>query len=275
MDLEAIKARLNAIQKTPNGGNKADRQSLFWKPTIGKQTVRVVPSKYNSTIPFSEIFFHYGIDKPVMVSPINWGEKDPIVEFAAQLKKTNDKENWRLAKKIEPKARYFAPVIVRGEEDKGVRLWQFGKEIYETFLQMAVDEEIGDYTDVMEGRDIKLTTVGPESTGTPYNKTTISPSMRSTQLGEGEQINLWKENQPNPKDLFKPFTFDEMKLSLQNWLNPQTEEGEIIDDEKEETPKTNYSLNTSSQSVKQSKLDKFDSLFDDDSKSPKDLPWDN
>jgi hypothetical protein len=38
-------------------------------------------------MPFSEIFFHYGIDKPVMVSPINWGDKDPIVEFAAQLKK--------------------------------------------------------------------------------------------------------------------------------------------------------------------------------------------
>ena len=100
MDLEAIKSRLNAIQKTTNGKNGGDRASMFWKPTVGKQTVRVVPSKYNSSMPFSEIFFHYGIDKPVMVSPINWGEKDPIVEFAATLKKTNDKENWRLAKKI-------------------------------------------------------------------------------------------------------------------------------------------------------------------------------
>ena len=131
MDLEAIKSRLNAMQKTTNGKGGGERASMFWKPTVGKQTVRVVPSKYNPTMPFSEIFFHYGIDKPVMVSPINWGDKDPIVEFAAQLKKTNDKENWKLAKKIEPKARYFAPVIVRGEEDKGVRLWQFSKEIYE------------------------------------------------------------------------------------------------------------------------------------------------
>jgi hypothetical protein len=87
MDLEAIKSRLNAIQKTSNGKNGGDRASMFWKPTVGKQTVRVVPSKYNSSMPFSEIFFHYGIDKPVMVSPINWGEKDPIVEFAATLKR--------------------------------------------------------------------------------------------------------------------------------------------------------------------------------------------
>jgi len=272
MDLDAIKSRLNAMQKTSNG-NGGERASLFWKPTVGKQTVRVVPSKYNPSMPFSEIFFHYGIDKPVMVSPLNWGDKDPIVEFAAQLKKTNDKENWKLAKKIEPKARNLAPVIVRGEEDKGVRLWQFGKEIYETFLQMAVDEEVGDYTDVMEGRDIKLTTVGPESTGTPYNKTTIAPSMKNSPLGEAEQIRLWKENQPNPKDLFKPFSFDEMKIALQNWLNPQAEEGEIIDDEKEvaEAPKTNYSMNTSTAAVKQSKLDKFDSLFEEEESD--DLPF--
>ena len=42
------------------------------------------------------------------------------------------------------------------------------------------------------------------------------------------------------------------------------QEVDIIDDEKEveEAPKTNYSLNTSVQNVKQNKLDKFDSLFD-------------
>ena len=134
---------------------------------------------------------------------------------------------------------------------------------------MAVDEEVGDYTDVMEGRDIKLTTVGPEATGTPYNKTTIAPSMKNTPLGDADQILLWKDNQPNPKETFKPFTFDEMKLALQNWLTPESIEGDIIDDEKEqETPETNYSLNTSAAAVKQSKLDKFDSLFEEEDDLP-------
>jgi hypothetical protein len=273
MDLNFIKQKMAAMQQKPEqskGGNK----DLFWKPPVGKVQIRIVPSQYNDKSPFKELLFYYGIDRPVMISPLNFGEKDPIAETAKQLRQTSDKENWRLAKKLDPKMRVFAPVVVRGEEDKGVRLWQFGKEIYEAFLQMAVDEEVGDYTDVMEGRDIKLTTVGPESTGTPYNKTTVAPSMKNSPLGEAEQVRLWKDNQPNPKELFKPFSFDEMKIALQNWLSPEPEEGAIVDDEKEvvEAPKTHYSMNTSTAAVKQSKLDKFDSLFEEDNASD-DLPF--
>ena len=132
MDLNAIRSKLNSLQQTNKGGN-SDR-SLFWKPSIGKQVIRIVPNKFNKSNPFTEVYFHYGIGERTMISPINFGEKDPIVEFAKQLRNTSDKENWRLAKKLDPKMRVFAPVIVRGEEDQGVKLWQFGKNTYLEFL---------------------------------------------------------------------------------------------------------------------------------------------
>ena len=47
---------------------------------------------------------------------------------------------------------------------------KFGKQVYEELLALAVDDEIGDYTDIVNGRDLTVETVGPESTGTPYNK---------------------------------------------------------------------------------------------------------
>ena len=59
-----------------------------------------------------------------------------------------DTTNWQLAKKLDPKMRVFAPVIVRGEEDKGVRPWEFGKEIYMQLLGIAEDEDYGDFTDI-------------------------------------------------------------------------------------------------------------------------------
>jgi hypothetical protein len=265
MNLDAIKKKLESMQKTSNGGSSNNSSNVKrFKPTVGKQTVRVVPFKYNKEFPFTEMRFYYGIgSKKVIASPLNWGEKDPIAEFAKQLRGTNDKENWRLAKKLDPKTRIYAPVIVRGEEAEGVQLWEFGKEIYEAFLQMAADEEVGDFSDIMSGRDIKLVTVGPESTGTAYNKTTIAPSMKTTSLSEDSKlIEKWLDEQENPLDLYKPLAFDVIKQALQEWLNPEDEVEETVEVVKEE-PKTNYSL-SAKPAAKKSKADNFDSLFDDD-----------
>ena len=90
---------------------------------MGKHSIRIVPSVFNKSNPFKEVYMHYGINNRTMMSLTNFNEKDPIVEFAQGLRKSSEKDNWQLAKKLEPKMRVFAPVIVRGEEDKGVRLW--------------------------------------------------------------------------------------------------------------------------------------------------------
>ncbi len=281
MDLDVIKQRLNALEKSSSNSNNGERRQLFWKPEIGKQTIRIVPSKFNPKMPFTEMLFYYGIGVNVMPSRTNYVDesgatlKDPIIEFTKQLRQTSESENWKLAKKLDPKVRYFAPIVVRGREDEGVKIWQFGKELYETFLQLAVDDEVGDYTDVASGRDIKLVTVGPEVTGTKYNRTTASPSMKVTPLlDSADKVEALLEDQVNPKDLFKNriVDYDQTKQHLASWLNPEgsAQEGDIIDEDK--TPaNNNYSMNTSNTQVKQTKLDKFDSLFDEDKDN--DLPF--
>ena len=273
MDLNAIKNRLETMNKqttSNNGGGK----SLFWKPSVGKEVVRVVPNKYNKQFPFTEMLFYYGIGQRVMASPQNWQEKDPIQEFTKQLRNSGDKENWRLAKKLDAKTRIFAPIVVRGQEDEGVKLWQFGKEVYQDFLNMATDEEIGDYTDIVGGRDIKLTTVGPEVTGTPYNKTSVGPSLKTSALSSDENIarNVL-DNQPNPLDVFKRFTFDEVKAALQEYLS----DGETQVSTTTTTttaastpaPSNNYSLDTNKT---KSKAAQFDDMFEENNKSS-DLPF--
>jgi len=280
MNLDVIKKRLDSLNSQSNQKSGGNGKNLFWKPSVGKQVVRVVPSKYNKDNPFTEMKFYYGIGpKRVMSSPSNWGEKDPIIEFTKQLRQSNDKESWRLAKKLDPKVRIFIPIVVRGEESEGVKLWQFGKEVYEAFLQMASDEEIGDFTDIMTGRDIKLNTVGPESTGTPYNRTTIGPSLKVTPLAQDEdQIQKLLDEQADPMKVFKPLPFDEMKSSLQTFLSPEDseEEGSIIsekhegfEDNKKEEVKSNYSLQAKKST--KSTSEKFDDMFKDDEDD--DLPF--
>ncbi len=228
MDVNSIRKKLEALQTQNNRPTGESRKNVFWKPTVGKQTIRIVPSKYNKSNPFSELYFHYGIDKNPIISPTNWGEKDPIVEFGKQLRQTKDKENWRLARKLDPKMRVFVPIIVRGEESEGVKLWGFGKEIYMELLSMVEDEDIGDYTDIVSGRDLNLTTVGSDVTGTGFNKTTVRARTKESPLSEDSAlVKQLLEEQPDPLTAFSRMSFDDMKSVLQKWLMPEEQEDSI------------------------------------------------
>ena len=264
MDINQIKNRLNSLQNKKGGSqNKEERAKNFWKPAVGKQIIRVVPSKFDKSNPFKEVYFHYGVANRSMIALTNFGEKDPIVEFASQLRKSSEKDNWQLAKKIEPKMRVFAPVIIRGEEEKGVRLWEFGKETYLELLSMVADEDIGDFSDIYEGRDLTIETVGPEVTGTKYNKSTVRPRTKITPLSDNSaQAKMWMSEQPEILALYKKYEYDEMKGILLTWLNPEAdvEESETEEVEQPVTPVvTSYTTPVKKKSSFNE--DEFDALF--------------
>ena len=199
MDLKSIKNKLNALQTSGQKKEKVDYSKYLWKPKQeGKYQIRIVPSKLDKNNPFKEVFLHYGFSKFPIYALSNWGEKDPIVEFAKQLRQSNDKENWKLAKKLEPKMRIFAPVIVRGEEDKGVRLWEFGKEIYLQLLGIADDEDYGDYTDIQDGRDFTVEAVMGDIGGRQGLKSSIRIKPKVSPLSTNKtDIEKFLEEQPN------------------------------------------------------------------------------
>ena len=278
MDINAIKQRLNSLQSTNNTGKKEkiDYSKVYWKPKEeGKYQIRIVPSKLNPKNPFQEVFVHYGFSKFPIYALTNWGEKDPIVEFAAQLRKTNDKENWSLAKKLDPKMRVFAPVIVRGEEEKGVRLWEFGKEIYMQLLGIAEDEDYGDYTDINDGRDFTVDVVKGDIGGRQGLKSSIRIKPKTTSLSsDASLIQTFLKEQPVLLEIQRKMEFDALKEVLQNWLSPEDAAGEIDEDEEEVVevaPVKAYALKTP-MAPKANKADQFDSLFEDEDES-NDLPF--
>ena len=276
MDLNLIKNKLSALQSSGQKKEKVDYTLTQWKPKgEGKYQIRVVPSKLDKQNPFKEVLVHYGYAKFPIYALTNWGEKDPIVEFAKQLRGTNDRDNWSLAKKLDPKMRIFAPIIVRGEEDKGVRLWEFGKEIYLQLLGLAEDEDYGDFTDINEGFDFTLEAIMGDIGGRQGLKSSIRPKRKTSVLSEDiSQIETWLEDQPDILEMQSKFkkSFDDLKTVLTNFLNPEDEEEETqMEPVKDETgvkedlkkeKKSNYSLSAKKEVVKPE--DKFDSLFDED-----------
>jgi hypothetical protein len=130
-----------------------------------------------------------------------------------------------LAKKLYPKMRIFAPVIVRGEEDKGVRFWEFGKMVYQELLGVMMDEDYGDITDIAAGRDITVEVIPARETGKMYDTTTVRVKpVQSALADSAETVESLLENQKNVIELFTKYSFDEMKESLQKYLQPSEEQ---------------------------------------------------
>jgi hypothetical protein len=207
--------RFNSLQNT------SKKSDSLWKPTPGKHQIRLVPYKFNKDIPFIELFFHYNINNKTYLSPISFGRPDPIVEFAEKLKRTGDTDDWKAGKKMEPKLRTFAPVIVRGKENEGVKFWGFGKTVYQDILGYIADPDYGDITDPMNGRDIVLEITSAEESNAAYPTTTIRVKPSQSKVADTpEAIQSVLENQKDITELYSELSYAELKGVLENWLNP-------------------------------------------------------
>ena len=220
MDIDAIKSKLATLQSTSN------TKDNFWKPEPGKQVVRIVPYKHNKDNPFIELFFHYNLgNNKTYLSPLSFGRPDPVAEFADKLKSTGNKDEWIQGKRLEPKMRTFAPVIVRGRESEGVKFWGFGKTVYQELLGVIADPDYGDITDATNGRDIGIERQTPAEAGNQYGKTTVRVKPNQTAITEdSDQLQGIFDNQSNLTELYTEPTYDELKEALQNYLNPSADD---------------------------------------------------
>ncbi len=213
MNINAIKQRLNSLQNT------SKKTDSLWKPKPGKYQVRIVPYKFNKENPFIELLFHYNINNKTYLSPASFGRPDPILEFAEKLKKLGDTENWKAGKKMEPKLRTFAPVIVRGQEAEGVKFWGFGKTVYQEILAIVADPDYGDITDETTGRDIVIEIVEEAGKTYPETRIRVKPNVSPLHENAATTAKLLDE-QTNITDIYSELSYPELKTVLENWLNP-------------------------------------------------------
>ena len=253
MDMNAIKNRLNQLQSTTS--NKDN----FWKPEPGKQVVRIVPYLHNKDNPFIELFFHYNLgNNKTYLSPASFGKPDPVAEFADKLKSTGNKDEWIQGKRLEPKMRTFAPVIVRGKESEGVKFWGFGKTVYQELLGVIADPDYGDITDATTGRDIGIERQTPAEAGNQYGKTTVRVKPNQTAITEdADMLQSIFDNQADLTELYTEPSYDELKEVLQNYLNPS--------DDSETTTETTSTTEQVSEKTETKQTadvsDAFDELF--------------
>jgi hypothetical protein len=219
IDFDAIRRKVAQL----SGNN---RGSSFWRPDEGEHTVRLVPYSDNDGQPFKERWFYYNVgENRGILAPKQFGKPDPIQELINKLRDDGTTESMELCKRLYPKMRGYAPVVVRGEESKGVQLWSFGKMVYQDILNIMLDPDYGDITDPSEGRDIKVTL--SKQPGQNWAKTTVMPRGKVTDLAsDPKQIKTFLENIPNLDEIYSLESYEEIEKKVNDWLNGSADSDE-------------------------------------------------
>ena len=214
IDLEAIRKRVAELS-----GVKKTSSIQLWKPALGEHKVRCLPWKNAADgQPFMERWFYYIGENAGILAPNQFGKPDPINDLIRKLYSSGKPDDRVLAKKLQPKMRCYAPVIVRGEEDKGVQIWSFGKLVYQRMLGFFLDEEVGDILSPTEGFDLKVSIT--KQPGKQFNDTTVDPARRPTKLHEDSKTaEGWLNAIPNLDDMYRLKSTQEIEAVLNNWLN--------------------------------------------------------
>ena len=227
INMELMRKKLATLR---GEGERNSADSVFFKPDEGDQDIRIVPTSDGD--PLKEMYFHYNVGEHkggILCPKRNYGERCPICDFASAVWKdsteTNDEEGKKLAKSLFVRARYFSPVVIRGREEEGVKVYGYGKKAYELLLGYILDPEYGDITDSKEGTDITLTYTKPTTPGA-YPQTSMKMRRNtSTLLDDTEAIPALLDRMPDFSSLFERKSPEEIDAILDEQLiNPSSAE---------------------------------------------------
>jgi len=175
-DLIAIKQKLADLSggKNPN----KDRIRLKWfKPQLlpdgSKNTyeIRFLPYTDRNGQPFEEVSYYDNKDlsEKRFVVPAQYQMDDPIFDLISELKQENTRETWRLMGTLRPRDRFYAPILVRGEEDLGIQIWELSPTVLKDIYGVLAHPDYADdnMMDANEGFDF---TLGVSDSGKKFGK---------------------------------------------------------------------------------------------------------
>lgn len=236
-NIEELKKKINAIGSNGKGGSGEKTKITWWKPALGTHDVRFVPLTDGAgnalSQPFYEVAYYDNKDlgDKRFPAPSQYGQADPLKEVAMALAKDKSREAWLVRKKLTPRERYYAAIVVRGEEEKGIQVWELSPKVCKEVYSLLV---LPDYADedlfsVENGFDFTVSVTATDKTfnNFPVKEIKLVPRRKSSKLAaKKEQVDALVKQVPNFEAYFKAQVKSEEELCAirDNFLAAQTDE---------------------------------------------------
>lgn len=205
--------------------------TAWFKPKVGRNLIRVVPPPEGSNTPFLRVAQHWIDEVQQSVTCARLTAKQPceVCAYVDKLRKSRLAEDQKKANDMSARRRIFCNVIDRSDEEAGVKVYGFGKTVYELLTGLRSDPDAGaDFIDPIDGFDVILNRTGTKKNDTKY---TVKLARKSTPLsldGDEDTMQQWIDEQHDLTKHAKLTSVEEIRRMLA---------GEAAEDEEETPPK--------------------------------------
>jgi len=231
-DLNAIRSKINQLSGprgaggTGAGGTGERSKIVWWKTTLGQHDIRFLPYTHNGQ-PFHEVSYYDTrlLSERRFVTGVQFNLPDPLFDLLSKMRVDRSKEAWTMWRNLVAKERYYAPIIVRGEEDKGVQLWELNSKIVNDVYGILAHPDYTDENmmDPQTGYDFTVTVSPTDKTfnGNVVKDIKLQPRRKPSVLMTTEEaIKKILDGMPNLDAYFKAQvkTEEECQMMIENFL---------------------------------------------------------
>ena len=228
INLDKINGALDRLDPEKKSGGNTNTSVV--KLPEGESVIRIAPYNLDPEMPFQELHFHYAIGGKTFLCPKRMKNDDcPICDMATEawneFTSTQEESAKDVFKKLVATLRVYIPIVIRGQEDKGLRWWAVSprstyKEIL-TKVKNGMAQGI-DITSTSDGLDLIVQVkkgfndwLVPES---------IDTALRPSPLAESDDAIDALIKTITPIDEVATYReLSEMKAALSAFANPNAE----------------------------------------------------
>lgn len=221
-NIAAMKAKIEESLNKKNGVTTKFPKLNRWKPEIGTHVVRFLPMGLSDGEPVLKVSFYTKlVENKRYVAPAPFNLPDPVFEMYE--KKRREKNGWAFAKNLKPQDRFFAVVLVRGQEDKKAQIWEMSGETQAQLLEILFQDDWDgvDLFDVDNGFDFTVNVKQELDNnkkprvfkGHPVKKISLLKKAKASPLApQKELVQEILDSIPNLEELYKKLAATEEEL---------------------------------------------------------------
>lgn len=207
----------------------------------GTTRIRILPVGEENEWGMEVVYFYLGLkDNMAVISPATFGEKCAIMMAHNKLTASKNAEDRKFAKKFRPQRRFMAPCIVYKDDygrdvntERGKSLALMTSGVYQEAIDLYLDDDNGDFTDPINGYDLKIKRTGSGLMDTEYKVITGKTSKLPREFrGQVDLEAMIKDVIPSYADT---------KTMIEEYLNIPQDDDEEEEDRK---PKKKFKKKT-------------------------------